>query len=442
MDCAGRHCFATCLDSRRQVACLLALLIASAFTAIAAGLNGTQTIEAMQQGMGSTLGYVATVVGLGALLGAILEATGGVLVISHALIKKFGEKKMPWALSFAGLIVSIPVFFDVAILLLVPFLFSLQKQTGRSLLYFAVPLLVGLGLGHALIPPTPGPIAAAQLLGADLGKVILSGIVVSLATIPVAGIWYGKYLSNRLFIGLPADYVEPETQLHGKMPSFGLVFFTLVLPVLLIVLNTFTQSGLLPMPARPKLFFGFIGHPFIALIIANLVAWYFLGIRYKLTRSKLLQVSARSLAPAGSIILLTGAGGVFKEVLIQTGAGTMLAGSLAAWGLPVLFFAFLVAALLRVVQGSATVAMITASGLVAPLLQNEFNDWQLAALVSAIACGATILSHVNDSGFWLIKQYLGLSEKQGFRTWTVASTIIAFVGFTVAAVIFYFAGRL
>ncbi len=414
----------------------LALLIASLFTAITAGLPAASALQSMQDGMGSTLGYVATIIGLGALLGAMLEATGGIEVISNWLLKKLGSKRSPTAMGIAGLVISIPVFFDVAFILLVPLIYALQRQSKRSLLIYAIPLLAGLALGHAFIPPTPGPIAVAQLLGADLGKVILAGFLTGIPAVLLAGIVYGKYIGGKFFVQAPDTGVE-ELHIPGvKLPSFGLVFFALILPVLLIVFNTFSSSGLLPLPDSAVSFFGFIGHPFTALIIANVFAWYFLGIRQKISRNKLMDISSKSLMPAGSIILLTGAGSVFKEVLVQTGAGKLLAETLAAYGLPVLAFAFLAAALMRILQGSATVAMITSASLIAPLLNAGMSGWELAALVMAIASGATILSHVNDSGFWLVKQYLGMTEKQTFRSWSVATTIIAVVGFLMATLIY------
>ncbi len=408
----------------------LALLIASIVVGLVAGQSATQVLATMQEGMGGTLGFVATVVGLGAMFGAILEHTGGAGAIAHALIGAMGIRRAPLAMVFSGFVIAIPVFFDVAFIILVPVIYALQRQSGKSLLLYAIPLLAGLAITHAFIPPTPGPVAVADIIGADLGWVILLGFIAGIPAVLVGGLFFGRYIARRIPLEAP-EMTEGATT-EAEPPPVGMILAIIALPIVLILLNTLAESGLLPAPEEGALrgAIALLGHPFSALILANLLAWYLLGIRRGLTKSQLFEITSKSMMPAGTIILLTGAGGVFKQMLVDTGAGEMLARSLTDLGLPVLVFAFLAAVLIRVVQGSATVAMITSAGLVAPLLAGaSTSEVDLAMLVIAIASGATIFSHVNDSGFWLVSQYLGLSEKQTFRSWTMMTTMVAVVGF-------------
>ena len=410
----------------------IALLIASLVTGLLAGMDPVLLLKAIQDGMGGTLGFVAVIIGLGAMFGAMLEVSGGAQAIAAALLQKFGIRQTPWAMVLTGFLVAIPVFFDVALIILIPVLFSLQRRTGASILTFGIPLLAGLVVTHSFVPPTPGPVAVAEILGADLGMVILTGVLAGLPAAVVGGIFWGRYISGKIYVAAP-DSVNDTAEV--ELPSASLIFILILLPIVLILLRTLVPSdqhsaGLVQTIAL-------IGHPFVALTIANLLAWYLLGIRNGMSRQRLLQITSRSFAPAGTIILLTGAGGVFKQVLMETGSGEMLANSLTSVGVPVILFAFISAVLVRVLQGSATVAMITAAGLTAPLLASgSYSQIHLACITVAIAGGATFLSHVNDSGFWLVSQYLGLSEKQTFRSWTVMTMLVGMTGLVSAILIF------
>lgn len=420
---------------KARIPAFIALLIASICTGLTAGLSGKEIIDTVQLGMGSTLGFVATVVGLGAIFGGILEKTGGAGGIAAFLLQRTGPSKAPFAMTIAGFVIAIPVFFDVAFIILYPVIAALQRNTGKSILTFAIPLLAGLATTHAFIPPTPGPVAVAQIIGADLGLVITVGLIAGVPAACIAGLLFGKFISNRIYMGVPATTAET---LGGAMPNIGILLAIIALPIALILVNTFVTSGLIQVDAPWLLtIISLLGHPFGALIMANILAWYLLGRRAGFASADLLKISAQSLQPAGIIILLTGAGGVFKQVLVQTGAGEMMAGAVSEMGVPVIVFAFLAAALVRILQGSATVAMITAAGLVAPLLTGGgLSGIQLAAVVIAIASGATVLSHVNDSGFWLVKEYLGLTETQTFRSWTVMTVLLGVVGFAGALGVF------
>lgn len=422
----------------------IALLIASIVTGLLAGLSAQKMIATIQEGMGSTLGFVATIVGLGAMFGAILEKSGGADAIARYLIKKAGQNKSPLALGFTGLIISIPVFFDVAFILLIPIIYAIQKNTQKSLLLYAMPLLAGLAFGHAFIPPTPGPIAVAEIIGAEMGWVILTSILIGIPTVSLCGVLFGKMIAKNIFIQSPEQALEvipTAGRENQQLPSFGLTIGIVFLPIVLILLNTSFSAGLFNIK-NPFIIqiVAFLGHPFSALVIANIVAWILLGIKKGYSATDLSTISIQSMAPAGAIILVTGAGGVFKQVLVNTGAGKLLAELLLHTGVSVVLFAYLSAAIIRLLQGSATVAMITAASLLAPLLiTGMYSPIQLAALVAAIAAGATIFSHVNDSGFWLVKQYLGLTENQTFKSWSLMTLLISVVAGLLSALIFYLA---
>lgn len=408
----------------------LSMLIASILVGVLSGMPPQIILDTVQKGMGGTLGYVAIVVGLGAIFGAILEQSGGAQAVAQSLLKRLGEKRASWAMVFTGFFVAIPVFFDVAFIILIPLVYSLQRKTGKSMLLYAIPLLAGLAITHAFIPPTPGPIAIAEILQVDLGSVILFGFIVGLPTAIVSGPVFGKFIVSKIFVEAPTQIEAVE-----KVDDPKLLMNTIAivgLPILLIVSNTVINSSLFSVNSVPetlRLIVQLIGHPFVALIIANLLALYVLGVRRGVSGASLQEMSTKSLAPAGTIILLTGAGGVFKQMLIDTGTGEMLASYFADKGLSIFLFAFLVAAIVRVLQGSSTVAMITAAGLVSPLIDPDSSTTLKALTAITIASGSSIMSHVNDSGFWLVKQYLGLTEKESFKSWTVMTTILALTSF-------------
>ncbi len=408
----------------------ISLLIASIVVGLLAGMAPETIVESIKTGMGGTLGFVATVVGLGAMFGAILEHSGGAQSIAQHLLKSFGEKNAPAAMVLTGFFVAIPVFFDVAFIILIPMLYALQRKTKKSLLLYAIPLLAGLAITHAFIPPTPGPIAVADIVGASLGWVILAGFIVGFPTAIISGLIFGKYIAGKIHIEAPA--LKEDQEEKTDLPSAWLIFSIIGIPILLILMNTVLSSPFYKesIPKAILEFIQLVGHPFLALIIANIVAWLVLGVRRGTSREELREITTKSMAPAGVIILLTGAGAVFKQILIDTGAGKMLAETMTEMGIPVIVFAFLSAVLVRIIQGSATVAMITAAGMTAPLVADmDMATFSGALLVIAIAAGASIMSHINDSGFWLVSQYLGLSEKQTFQSWTMMTTILALSGF-------------
>jgi Gnt-I system low-affinity gluconate transporter len=423
---------------RSKLHAFVALLLVSLLVGVAAGMPLKGVIESIQNGMGGTLGFVAVVVGLGAMFGQMLEVSGGAERLAQTLIKKFGENKAQWALGITGFIVAIPVFFDVGFIILVPIVYGLAKKTGRSLLYYGIPLLAGLAVTHSFIPPTPGPIAVAELIGADLGWVILFGFIAGIPAMILAGPMFGKYIAKKIHATIP-DYMEIEEKKFDKdLPSFGLIASIIFIPLVLILANT-VSGVVLPEKSGLRSFFTFLGHPFVALTIATLLAFYLLGQKRGFTKQEIQGIATKALEPAGIIILVTGAGGVFKQILIDSGVGNVLGDMMASSSLPPVLLAFLIAAIVRVSQGSATVAMVTSAGLIAPLIETlGLTGPVLGLIVIAIAAGATILSHVNDSGFWLVNRYFGLDVKDTLKSWTIMETIIAIVGFTVVLVLSWF----
>ena len=408
-------------------------------------------------GMGSSLGFIATVIGVGAIFGQIMEHSGGAQSLAKALLGFFGEKRSSWAMVITGFIVSVPVFFDVGLVILAPILYALARSTGKSVLYFGLPLIAGMAVTHAFVPPTPGPVFVAYQLQVGLGWVIFYGALVGFPTAIVAGILVARRMGERVMIEPPA--LEDDGLDHSTLPSFASIMMLIGLPILLIVAGTVvtemasmdiaeglskgerdaavaTAKTALPISLQLVLF---LGHPVVALLLATLMALYYLGVKRGATRQQLCDLSTHALGPAGVIILITGAGGVFKYVLIESGVGDALKALFEGSGLSVLVVAFLLTLFVRLAQGSATVAMMMGAGLMASIVEGQgYSQSQLALITVTIAAAATAVSHVNDSGFWMVNRYLGMTEKQTLATWTVITTVIAVVGFGIACVLWQF----
>jgi Gnt-I system low-affinity gluconate transporter len=439
----------------------VALLVVSLVTAIVAGIPLQDITGVVEEGMGGVLGFVAIVVGLGTMIGRMMEITGGAERIAETLLERFGEDRAQLAMAATGFIVAIPVFFDVGLIILISLVYGIARKARRSTLYYAIPLLAGLALAHAYVPPTPGPVAVAGLIGADLGWVIVFGVLCGIPGLVLGGLLFGRFISERIYVEEP-EYMRAEVATGAPsrdgaddrppasagdladepaeqrpMPSFALIASIILLPLLLILVNTVSEVVLGEDHAAMPLI-AFVGHPFTALTIATLLALYFLGTRFGYDREELQKVASGALEPVGLIVLVTGAGGVFGAVLVEAGVGDALADTLAELRLPVVALAFLIALAVRVSQGGATVAMITSASIVAPLVGDGFSGQQLGLVVVAIASGATALSHVNDSGFWLVSRYLGLTEKETLQSWTALVTIIGFSGFGVALLLSLF----
>ncbi|MFI0261516.1 GntP family permease [Streptomyces sp. NPDC017056] len=433
----------------------VALLGVSIAVGLAAGLSVTELFGTVQKsalpsliesGMGGILGHVAIIIGLGTMLGAILEVSGGAEVLSARLLGLFGERRAPLAMGLTGLIFGIPVFFDVGIFVLAPIVYAAAKRSGKSILLYCMPLLAGLSMTHAFLPPHPGPVAAAGLFKVDLGWITLMGIACGIPAVLAA--WaYAAWIGKRLFVPVPQDMVEAAeearaavtaeqtaagVQPHEKPAALGTVLTIIGTPLVLILLATFSSIALAPSTLRSVV--EFFGNPFVALTIALLLAYYLLGIRRGWSRKSLETVSTASLKPVGNILLVVGAGGIFGAVLKGSGVADALSDTFQNVGLPVILLAWLVSVVLRVAQGSATVAIVTTAGIVLPLIDGQhLSQPHLALIIMAISAGSIFASHVNDGGFWMVAKYFGISERDTLKSWTVLETVLSVVGFAVAA---------
>ncbi|MEU8567657.1 gluconate:H+ symporter [Streptomyces pathocidini] len=433
----------------------VALLTVSIAVGLGAGLSVTElfgtvqksdAVSIVESGMGGILGHVAIIIGLGTMLGAILEVSGGAEVLSSRLLSLFGERRAPLAMGLTGLIFGIPVFFDVGIFVLAPIVYAAAKRSGKSLLLYAMPLLAGLSMTHAFLPPHPGPVAAAGLFGVDLGWVILMGVLVGIPSVLAA--WgYAAWIGKRIFVPVPQDMVEAAEEAKAAVAadqsaagraaretpvSLGTVLLIIGTPLVLILAATFSSIALDPSTLRSVV--EFFGNPFVALTIALLMAYYLLGIRRGWSRKSLESVSTSSLKPVGNILLVVGAGGVFGAVLKGSGVAQALSDTFHDVGLPVVALAWLISVALRVAQGSATVAIVTTAGIVVPLVEGGgHSQAYLALLIMAISAGSIFASHVNDGGFWIVSQYFGISERDTLKSWTVLECVLSVAGFAVVA---------
>lgn len=420
-----------------HVHAMISILVGALSIGLISGMPLSDVIGAVNDGIGNTLKGIALLVGLGSMFGAILEISGGAQTLAVTMVRKFGDEKAAWALGITGLIVSIPVFFDAGLIILIPLAFSLAKRAKKSTLFYAIPLLAGLAVGHAFIPPTPGPVLVANMLGVDLGFVILVGIFCGFFAMIVAGPIWGKYVGGKYMVDVPASYNQPDID-ESKLPKFSTIACIILIPLALIIFKS--VAGVIPALEGIMPVLNFLGEPFVALLIATIVAMFLLGIKNGYSMVELEKVMTKSLEPTGLILLVTACGGVLRYMLQYSGIGDIIGNVTGSLHLPVVVVAFIIAALVRVCVGSATVAMTMAAGIVAamPSIQG-LSPLYLACTTAAVAGGATILSHFNDSGFWLVKSLIGVDEKTTLKTWTIMETLVGGVGFIVALVISMFA---
>jgi len=415
----------------------VALVLVSLGTAVAAGVPLADVPAISIAAFGSTLGNVALLVGLGVMIGRILEVTGGAQVLADTLVSRFGEKRAPLALGVAALLFGLPIFFDAGLVVFLPIIFSVAKRFGGSVLMYALPAAGAFAAMHAIVPPHPGPVTAATEIGASIGLTLLVGVVVAVVA------WFvGVYVVTTAWLGKVYVPVDDSVLTGGREadadnpPGFAHVLGILLLPVLLIaantILTTLRTNGSIAEEGGFVDALIFIGQTPVALLIALLVATYTLAVR-RYSRGETEHLLNESLGPICAIILITGAGGMFGGVLRYSGIGEALSDSLADIGLPLIVSAFVIATILRVAQGSATVALTTTAGLIsAGVADADPSSLQLVALVLAIAAGATVLSHVNDSGFWLVGRFFGMDVKTTLKTWTVLETTLGVSIFVLA----------
>ena len=416
---------------------VISMMIAAIIIGVGAGMPLTMISDTVEKGVGKTLQGIALLVGLGSMFGGILEVSGGAQRIAQTLIDKLGQKKAGIALGITGLVIGTTVFFEAGVVVLIPLAFSVAKQTKKSTLYYAIPLLAGLASGYAFVPPSAGSVLVADSLGVNLGVMIMVGIPTALICMVVAGVIWGRFIGDKVFTKLPVNVEEIKDE-PKELPPFGLVLGVILIPLVLILISTISKY--LPIPANVQNVLAFIGKPFLALTIATLAAMYFLGIKRGYTGEQLKKILDHSLRPVGMILLVIASGGVIRWMLQDSGLGEIIGPALEKSGMPLILVAFLIALLVRASVGSSMVAMTMASGIMATMpAVMATSVLYRAAMCCAICGGATALSHVNDAGFWLVGTFLEIDEKTTLKTWTVMETLIGVAALIVSLIISIFA---
>lgn len=414
------------LIARFKLNAFLALILASLFVGIASGMELAQVAKSFQDGVGATLGFIAVVVGLGTMLGKMLAESGGAEVVARAFIRALGEKRLPWTLTLVSFIVGLPVFFAVGLVLLVPILFALAKETKSPLLYLGIPVVAGLSASHSLVPPHPGPMIAIATLGADVGKTILYAVVVALPAAFIGGPIFGRFISKRI-VPAPGGIGERLVTSSERTcaPGVGITLLTILLPVFLMVLATGADLTL-PATHRAREVLNFLGAPLTAIFVAVIFSFWSFGKRCGFNRAQIQKFTEDCVGPAASIFLVVGAGGGFSRVLADSGTGKAIAELAQNFQISPLLLGWLVAALIRVAVGSATVTVTMTAGLLAPIVAAN-SGVNVELLIVAMGAGSMILSHLNDGGFWFVKEYYNLTVTQTLKSWTAMITIMSVV---------------
>lgn len=416
--------FAICFQvflTYKKVSPFISLLLVSVLSGFLMGMAPQTLLKSIETGVGSTLGGLALVICLGAILGKILEESGAVEKIAITLIKAFGEKNIQWAVLLTGFLIGIPLYYNAGFVILVPLVFMLSKKTGLPLLYIAIPMAASLSTTHCFLPPHPGPVVLVNAFKADVGKTLLYGIIIAIPAVIIAGPLLGRQLKK---ISSPGTALFSGESIVRELPPALPSFLVALLPVILISLSVAAEN-LLP-GGLLKTILMFTGNTTIALFITVLAAFAFAAATTKAAIETQMQWLTAAISGIAMILLIITAGGVFKQVLTDSGTATYISSFSSKWNMPPLLFAWVVTALLRVMIGSATVAGITAAGVVAPLLAQHNVSPEL--MVLAVGSGSVFCSHINDSGFWMYKEFFKLSLKQTFLSWTVMETLISIVG--------------
>ncbi|WP_457808785.1 GntP family permease [Kushneria sp. EE4] len=427
---------------RFKLHAFLALILVSLITAFATGIPVNQIVPTLVNNFGKTLGAVALLVGLGAMLGRLVENSGGARVLADRMIELFGEKRAPLALGMASLLMGFPIFFDAGLIVMLPIVFAVARRLGGPILLYAIPTAAAFSVMHVFVPPHPGPVTAAELYGANLGVLMLAGLVIVLPMWYLSGYLWGKFCAKHYSFQLAESFFgKVDDDEIKNPPTVGTVIAMLLLPLVLIFMNTgldFLRAAGMADPDQTWFqILSTLGSTPIALLISVLVATIVLGTRRGENGSAIEKILESSLGPICSVVLITGAGGMFGGVLRASGIGDALADSLGDLGLPVIVAAYVVAVAMRLAQGSATVALVTAAGLMAPAVaMGDYSTMQVIAVTLATAAGSVFAGHVNDSGFWLVGRLLGMDVRTTLKTWTVQQTIESVVGFVLAYIMF------
>ncbi len=415
------------LIARYKANPFIALMSVSIALAMVTGMPMQTIVQSFEAGVGGTLGHIAVVIGLGTMLGKMMAESGGADQIAHTLIRFFGEKRVHWAMVVIGFVVGLPVFFEVGFVLLIPIAFTVAKRTRTSLVMVGLPMVAGLSVVHGLVPPHPAALLAVAAYHADVGKTVFYALIVGIPTAILAGPLYAKVISPHIHLAaenpIAAEFLDRDP--HSQLPSFALTMATVLLPVVLMMIgswaNTFAARGTLT-----NQLLHLLGGADIALLIGVLISFITLGTMRGFNREMILKFTNECLAPTATITLLVGAGGGFGRILQDSGTAAAIVDVALRAHIPLLLLAWLVAAAVRVATGSATVAMTTAAGIIAPIAL-QVHGAQPELLAIATGAGSLVFSHVNDGGFWLVKEYFNMTVADTFKTWTVCETIISVV---------------
>ncbi|MCM3660452.1 GntP family permease [Georgenia satyanarayanai] len=418
----------------------LTLILVSLLTAFITGIPAGEIVPALVTSFGGTLGNVALLIALGAMLGKLIEHSGGARVLSEKMVSVFGEKRAPLGLGVASLAFGFPIFFDAGLIVMLPIIFAVARRLGNNVLLYGIPAATAFSVMHVFVPPHPGPVAASELYGADVGLVLVVAIVLAFPVWYLAGYLWGTFVGKRFILPVPALFgTDDDTQVNP--PSVATVVGILLLPLVLIFFNTgldfLGTADVVDESETWVQVLSSVGTAPVALLISVIVALFVLGHRRGENGTALEKIVDSALGPVASVILITGAGGMFGGILRLSGIGDALADVLGDTGIPVILAVWLIAVILRVAQGSATVALVTAAGLMAPaVLAGGFSEMQIVAITLATAAGSVFASHVNDSGFWLVGRLMGMDVKTTLKTWTVQQTLQSVVGFLFALAVF------
>ncbi|MFC8145096.1 GntP family permease [Streptomyces paradoxus] len=415
------------LITKFKLHAFLALTIGSLTLGAIAGAPLDKVLTSFSAGLGTTVAGVGVLIALGAILGKMLADSGGADQIVDTILEKAGGRSMPWAMVLIASVIGLPLFFEVGIVLLIPVVLMVAKRGNYSLMRIGIPALAGLSVMHGLVPPHPGPLVAIDAVGADLGITLALGVLVAIPTVIIAGPVFSKYAARWVDVPAPEKMIpQRASEELDKRPGFGATLFTVLLPVILMLAKALVDIVIDDPENLVQRVFDVIGAPMIALLASVLVGIFTLLRPAGFSKERISPLVEKSLMPIAGILLIVGAGGGFKQTLIDTGVGRMVLDISEDWAIPALLLAWLIAVVIRLATGSATVATVSAAGLVAPLAA-DMSSTHAALLVLAIGAGSLFFSHVNDAGFWMVKEYFGLSVGQNIKTWSVMETIISVV---------------
>jgi Gnt-I system high-affinity gluconate transporter len=402
----------------------ISLIVVAILVGVAEGMPVASVVKSVETGVGSTLGSLSLILGFGAMLGNLVAVSGAAQRITYGLLNRLGRSRVQWAVVLTGFIVGVPLFFSAGFVILIPIVFAIAASANLPLLYVGIPMAAALSVTHGFLPPHPAPTAIAVIFNADIALTLLYGIIIAIPTIVVAGPMFGSMFRN-VHTQPPKGMYEPKQFGEDEMPGYGISLFTALVPVILMATGA-VMALVLPEEDPVRRVFGLIGDPIIALLISVLVAIFTLGIRRGKTMAEVMQVITDAITSIAMILLIIGGGGALKQVLVDSGVGDYITGLVTGTQLSPLFLAWGIAALLRVCLGSATVAAITAAGIAVPMVGTTGVNPEL--MVLAVGAGSIIFSHVNDPGFWIVKEYFNLSIPQTIKTWSVMETIASVMG--------------